>query len=176
MVSVDGRNGRRGPRVHLARAPQGRDDTASLGFGPHLIYDGFGCPASRLEDLNDLYRLLDTLPERIHMSKIIPPYVFHHQSVEGADGYSGFVLIAESHISVHAFPARRYVNADIFSCEPFDVETALAELAQAFRPARVEWKLLDRGREFPKRVADSRAVVSRDRRVIARGLGLEAKG
>jgi len=176
MVSVHGRTGRPGPNVWMARAEQGRELSMSLGFGPHLIYDGFGCPVSGLEDLRDLYRLLDTLPERIHMTKIMPPYVFRHQSAQGADGYSGFVLIAESHISVHAFPVRRYVNADIFSCEPFDVETALAELAQAFRPARVEWKLLDRGREFPKRIADSRAVVGRDRRMIARGLGLEAEG
>ena len=146
-LAVHGREGHPGSNGRIARAVGGRTSSTGLGFGPHLVYDGFGCPASRLEDLDDLYRLLDTLPERIHMTKIIPPYVFRHQSVEGADGYSGFVLIAESHISVHAFPKRNYVNADIFSCEPFDVETALAELTQAFLPRRVEWKLFDRGRE-----------------------------
>jgi hypothetical protein len=40
-------------------------------------------------------------------------------------------------------------------------------------PARVEWKLLDRGPEFPKRIAASRAIVARDRRQVAHGLGLE---
>jgi len=145
----------------------------ALGFGPHLVYDGYGCPVSRLEDLNGLYRLLDALPERIHMTRIMPPYVFRHRSAQGDEGYSGFVLIAESHISIHAFPSRRYVNADIFSCAPFDVETALAELRRRFRPRRVEWKLLDRGSEFPKHIARSRAIVQRDRRLVARGLGLE---
>jgi hypothetical protein len=38
----------------------------------------------------------------------------------------------------------------------------------------VEWKLLDRGREFPKHIAASRAIVARDRRLVARELGLEA--
>ena len=39
---------------------------------------------------------------------------------------------------------------------------------------RVDWRLFDRGSEFPKHLADSRTVVSRDRRSLARGLGLEA--
>ena len=30
-----------------------------LGFGPHLVFDGFGCPSARLGDLDALYGLLD---------------------------------------------------------------------------------------------------------------------
>jgi S-adenosylmethionine decarboxylase len=146
-----------------------------LGFGPHLIFDGFGCPSTRLGDLGALYGLLESLPDRIRMTKIMPPYVFRH-GVTGkvSEGLSGFVLIAESHISVHTFPGRRFVNVDIFSCENFDVEDALAALREAFAPRRVEWKLLDRGREFPKQIGPTRAIVERDRRIVARGLGLEA--
>ena len=146
-----------------------------LGFGPHLVFDGSGCPSTRLSNLDALYRLLDSLPERIRMTKIMPPYVFRH-GVAGdeSEGVSGFVLIAESHISVHTFPARRFVSADIFSCESFDVEDALAALREAFAPRRVDWKLLDRGREFPKHIGPSRAIVERHRRLVARGIGLEA--
>jgi S-adenosylmethionine decarboxylase len=152
-----------------------RREAATLGFGPHLVFDGFDCPLNRLVDLDSLYQLLDGLPDRIHMTKIMPPYVFRHGTPgDPAEGLSGFVLIAESHISLHTFPARRYVNADIFSCEAFDVEDALEALGQAFTPQRVEWKLLDRGREFPKHIAASRAIVARDRRLVARDLGLEA--
>ena len=148
---------------------------AAVGFGPHLVFDGFDCPHERLGDLGALYRLLDGLPDRIRMTKIMPPYVFRH-GVAGdpAEGLSGFVLIAESHISLHTFPGRGYVNADVFSCERFDVEDALSALRDAFAPARVAWKLLDRGREFPKHIAASRAIVARDRRHVARSLGLEA--
>jgi S-adenosylmethionine decarboxylase len=146
-----------------------------LGFGPHLVFDGQGCPAGRLGDLDSLYRLLDTLPDRIRMTKIMPPYVFRHGVAGGgAEGLSGFVLIAESHISVHTFPSRRFVNVDIFSCENFDVEDALSALREAFAPRRVDWKLLDRGREFPKQIAPTRAILERDRRHAARSLGLEA--
>ena len=143
------------------------------GFGPHLVYDGFGCPAPRLADLQGLYRLLDSLPDRIGMTKIMPPYVFRHGVQKGNEGLSGFVLIAESHISVHTFPARKFVNVDIFSCNDFDVEDALATLRETFTARRVDWKLLDRGLEFPKTIGDTRAILDRDRRrVAARAMGL----
>jgi S-adenosylmethionine decarboxylase len=146
-----------------------------LGFGPHLVFDGYGCPAARLGDLDGLYQLLDSLPTRIKMTKIMPPYVFRHEAgASEPGGLSGFVLIAESHISVHTFPERKFVNVDVFSCENFDVEDALAAIKQAFSPRRVVWKLLDRGREFPKHIGQSRALVERDRRMVARGIGLEA--
>ena len=161
--------------AHRNSGPGRRREAANYGFGPHLVFDGFGCPLERLGDLDALYRLLDGLPDRIHMTKIMPPYVFRHgKRGDPAEGLSGFVLIAESHISLHTFPGRRYVNADIFSCESFDVEDALAALKEAFAPRQVEWKLLDRGREFPKHIAASRAIVASDRRLVARELGLEA--
>ena len=143
------------------------------GFGPHLIYDGYGCPSSRLEDLQGLYRLLDELPDRIRMTKIMPPYVFRHGVKDGSQVLSGFVLIAESHISVHTFPTRKFINVDVFSCNPFDVEETLAALREAFPAKRVDWKLLDRGLEFPKNIGDTRTMVERDRRLVAaRAMGL----
>jgi S-adenosylmethionine decarboxylase len=143
------------------------------GFGPHLVYDGYGCPSPRLEDLQGLYRLLDELPDRIHMTKIMPPYVFRHGVRDGSQGLSGFVLIAESHISVHTFPTRRFVNVDVFSCNAIDVEETLHALRDMFTPKRVDWKLLDRGLEFPKSIGETRALVERDRRqVAARAMGM----
>jgi S-adenosylmethionine decarboxylase len=142
-----------------------------LGFGPHLVFDGNGCPRSRLEDLDGLYRLLDQLPDHIGMTKIMPPYVFRHGAPGDPEfGVSGFVLIAESHISVHTFPERRFVNVDVFSCAPFNVEDAVKALKQAFVPRHVEWKLLDRGREFPKSLDRSRGIVERDRIAVGQRL------
>ncbi|MGH9197171.1 MAG: S-adenosylmethionine decarboxylase [Acidimicrobiia bacterium] len=145
-----------------------------VGFGPHLIFDGYDCPVYRLEQLDRLYTLLDSLPDRIGMTRIMPPYVFRHGASGAFDeGLSGFVLIAQSHISVHAFPRRRFVNADVFSCESFDVGLVLRSLRRMFAPARVDWKLLDRGHEFPKHIGDSRHTVLRARATVAQGLGLE---
>ena len=160
------------PSVALASATS---TVAEVGFGPHLVYDGYGCPAARLEDLDGLYALLDRLPEQIGMTRIMPPYVFRHAALDSRlSGNSGFVLIAESHISVHAFPSRRFVNVDVFSCETFDVRIVIAALKRAFAPRRSEWRLFDRGLEFPKSIGSSRSVVVRDRASVARAIGLEA--
>ncbi|HEY6865740.1 MAG TPA: S-adenosylmethionine decarboxylase [Candidatus Eisenbacteria bacterium] len=160
------------PVKSLTKLPDA-ETAVELGFGPHLVFDGHRCPAARLSDLDRLYALLDRLPDQIGMTKIMPPYVFRHGPAGPAAGLSGFVLIAESHISVHTFPALGFVNADVFSCEPFDPAVVLSALKRAFTPGRVEWKLFDRGREFPKNIGQSRATVLRDRWDVARNLGLE---
>lgn len=72
----------------------------------------------------------------------------------------------------HGCPTARL--GDLYSCENFEVEDALAAPREAFAPRRVDWKLLDLGREFPKRIGPTRAIVERDRRLVAREIGLEA--
>jgi S-adenosylmethionine decarboxylase len=61
---------------------------------------------------------------------------------------SGFVIIAESHISIHTFPNRDYVNIDIFSYRPFDQDSALAEARAFFDLDDVKSWVLDRGLEW----------------------------
>ncbi len=58
------------------------------------------------------------------------------------------MIIAESHISIHTFPNREYVNVDIFSCKSFDHKRALEEVKQLFALAEVKTWLLDRGLEW----------------------------
>jgi S-adenosylmethionine decarboxylase len=87
----------------------------------HLIIEGRGGDWHKLQDLPALYELLDTLPGRINMTKIMPPIVTRYVGVSPEDwGISGFVMIAESHISVHTFPERGEVAIDVFSCKEFD--------------------------------------------------------
>jgi len=136
-----------------------------LGFGPHLVMDARGCASRRLDDLSALYRLLDSFPAKIGMTKIMPPYVFAHGEAGTAEyGLSGFVLIAESHISIHTFPGTGQVKVDIFSCEQFDVEEAIRLLREHFRFKQCTHRVLQRGMEFPRRIDLSREVVEADRR------------
>ena len=161
-------------RATVKRLSKQPEPGVELGFGPHLVFDGHRCPVARLSDLDGLYALLDRLPDQIGMTKIMPPYVFRHgQAGQAGEGLSGFVLIAESHISVHTFPSQGFVNVDVFSCENFDVGIVMSALKKAFAPGRVEWKVFDRGREFPKSIGQSRTTVLQDRWEVARNLGLE---
>ena len=86
----------------------------------HLAVDGYGADAEKLKDEGLVSRFLDHYPSTIGMTKIIPPQVYtYHGNTPEDWGISGFVLIAESHISVHTFPDRQHVNIDIFSCKDF---------------------------------------------------------
>lgn len=114
----------------------------------HLLIDGYGADPERLWDQNFLRDFLDEYPVRLGMTKITKPKVMHYNApVEADSGITGFVVIAESHISVHTFPHRRYVNIDIFSCKSFDNGKALEEVQQIFGLQRVKSWLVDRGLE-----------------------------
>ena len=139
------------------------------GFGPHLMLDGYGCDMSKLRDLNLVYKILEELPNRIGMTKIMPPYVFKYSGLKPEDwGVSGFVLIAESHISIHTFPEKNFVSVDIFSCKSFDSEQAETYLKEAFAMEKVECTVVDRGTEFPKEINGAADVVRTHRRRVTR--------
>ena len=114
----------------------------------HLIIDGFGANPSILENEELIYRFLDEYPSRIDMTKVAPPHVFRYVGSKPQDwGVSGFVVIAESHISIHTFPERRLVNVDVFSCKEFDVERVINDIRAQIELTEVETHLLDRGLE-----------------------------
>jgi len=112
----------------------------------HLIIDGYGGDVRKMQDLNLIYELLDSYPAAIGMTKIAPPYVFRYTGVNPEHwGITGFVLIAESHISIHTFPERGYVNIDVFSCKEFNAEQAIDDLKSRLGLSEVKTYLLDRG-------------------------------
>ena len=126
----------------------------------HLIIDGYGANRKMLESEDMIYDLLDRYPSQIGMTKVAPPQVFKYIGSKPDDwGISGFVLIAESHISIHTFPERCYVNIDIFSCKDFDWEYAIQELKVIFELNEIQNCLLNRGLEYSNvEVADLKAT------------------
>ena len=126
----------------------------------HLAVDGYGADPEKLKDEELVSRFLDHYPSSIGMTKIIPPQVYTYQGRTPEDwGISGFVLIAESHISVHTFPARRHVNIDIFSCKDFDAEASLEEVKRTFSLSETKVWTLDRGLDYDTPRAAYRGMV-----------------
>ena len=115
----------------------------------HLIIDGYGGNAQRMQDIDFVYQLLDRYPGEIGMVKVSPPQVVKYRGSKPEDwGISGFVLIAESHISIHTFPERNYINIDIFSCKEFNPEQAIREFEQQFGLNEIRSYILNRGLEY----------------------------
>ncbi|MBI2856361.1 MAG: adenosylmethionine decarboxylase [Chloroflexi bacterium] len=112
----------------------------------HLLIDGFGGDIQKMKEEDFVYRFLDDYPSEIGMTKISVPHVITYVGPKGEDwGVSGFVMIAESHISVHTFPERAYVNIDVFSCKDFDDKRALQQIKEAFSLDQAKVWVIDRG-------------------------------
>ena len=130
----------------------------------HLTVDGYGGSAEALADKRVVSAFLDAYPDRIGMTRIAQPHITVHEAENPDDsGISGFVLIAESHISIHTFPRRRFAWVDVFSCKGFESEPALDFIQQTFQLERMETRFLERGFEFPPGVASSAVVSGQER-------------
>jgi S-adenosylmethionine decarboxylase len=115
----------------------------------HLIIDGYGDNPKLMQDEQFLYQLLDSYPAQIGMTKISTPLVFKYVGSRPEDwGISGFVFIAESHISVHTFVERRYINIDVFSCKDFNAEQVIKDLKGKFQLSRFSSRLINRDWEM----------------------------
>ena len=129
------------------------EEKFEYGFGQHLIIDGYGANRQKLMDIDFIYNFLSKYPDEIGMTKIMPPYVFKYYAPVPEDwGISGFVIIAESHISIHTFPEKLYLSVDIFSCKDFDADKAIKDIINMFKIKKSEIKFLDRGLEFPRSI------------------------
>lgn len=143
-------------------------------YGPHLVLDAYDCDAKRLADLECIYDFLDRAPDVIGMTKIMPPYVFKFNPLppyppEDA-GISGFVIIAESHISIHTYPERFYLSLDIFSCKPFDIQKAIDMAVEHFGITRYNVRIFDRGLEYPRDIRAAKAITIMERQNLMEGV------
>ena len=115
----------------------------------HLIIDGYSSNQEILRDEAFLRKWLEDYPARIGMTRISPPYVIRYVGPVLQDwGISGLVFIAESHIGIHTFVEKNYVNIDVFSCKDFDTDRAIEDFREGFHLLRLRTCLIDR--EWPK--------------------------
>ncbi|TAL46723.1 adenosylmethionine decarboxylase [archaeon] len=142
-------------------------------FGPHLTLDLYGCNPAKLSDPKFIYKLLDEFPEVIGMHKISKPSVTDFPGNPNSfdkGGVSAFVLITESHISIHTFTADKFASVDIFSCNPFNIDKATKCLMEMLGAKKAERNFIERGKGFvkhyPKDVKKSKDIVVRERELV----------
>ncbi len=116
----------------------------------HVILDLYRC-GSELSNEALLRQVLEELPERIGMQKVgLVELRYIKTSNPLDDGYSGFVIIATSHCSLHAWAPYGMVNLDIFSCEDFDVASAVAFARRMFQTDDIEIHVVERAQRSPR--------------------------
>jgi S-adenosylmethionine decarboxylase len=133
---------------------QTRAAGTAAGFGVHLTLDGYGGSREKLADYAHVLTCLRDLPERLGMHKIAEPLVVElgEHSDKDPGGVSGFVMIAESHISIHTFPLRGFVSADVYTCQNcLETERICRYFVEAFDLQDLETNLVKRGTRYPQR-------------------------
>jgi S-adenosylmethionine decarboxylase len=117
----------------------------------HVTLDLYECNPTLLADAAFLRGVLEEYPERINMVKVGPAELRYIKTSNPLDdGYSGFAIIATSHVSLHAWEPYRMVNIDVFSCEEFSVEDVVAFARQTFQAQDVEVHTIRRATRSPR--------------------------
>ncbi len=99
----------------------------------HLICDGFGGDLDALDSVETVRAFLKAAPALLKMTPIDEARVFRYDAAKPVDsGITGGIYIAESHITIHTFPAVRAALVDVCSCKPFDGDTVLELVRETF--------------------------------------------
>lgn len=122
-------------------------------FGEHLTIDGYGGDKNLLNNQEVVLGFLSDLPQQLGMHTLINPQVAHTDGNNEKDpgGWSGFVVIMESHISIHTFPDRGFVSADVYTCQNgLDTEKVQQYITDTFKLQKLETNFIIRGKEYPQ--------------------------
>ena len=121
-------------------------------FGVHFMMDGYDADQAILYDAALLRQMLTDIPNSMGMHTINEPVVVTvgEKNRKDPGGLSGFVMIAESHISFHTFPARGFVTIDVYTCQnDLDTEKLKALFINTFKIKDSDTYIQKRGLRYP---------------------------
>lgn len=133
----------------------------------HLMLELYGCERQLLSDEPLVRSVLEEYPARVGMERVSPVHLYQIETSNPLDdGLSGFVVIAQSHVSLHAWPEYGEVDIDICSCKEFRQEDAIAFAKEMFQTDDVEAHFVVRGSrslrpETPDQVRYEAAMAAR---------------
>ena len=120
-------------------------------FGEHLMIDGYGGNEKLLNNKSLTIKALTELPQLLKMKVLNTPDVLYapDNSKKDPGGWSGFVVIAESHISIHTFPKRRFVSIDVYTCQNgLNVDRIKNYFREMYKLTELEVNFIKRGTKY----------------------------
>ena len=121
-------------------------------FGEHMTLDGYGGDRSLLDNREIVEKIFIDLPNLLGMKVLSKPVVVSapDNGIKDPGGWSGFVVIAESHISIHTFPLRGFVSADVYTCRNgLDTKIIGEYFTKIFALKEIETNFIKRGTKYP---------------------------
>jgi len=122
-------------------------------FGEHITIDGYGGSYEKLNNKELVLGCLSELPEKLEMNKLAEPSIYYapENNYKDPGGWSGFVVIAESHISIHTFPNKGFISADVYTCKNgINVDLVLNYFREKFELKEIESHFIKRGIKYSK--------------------------
>ncbi|WP_144107227.1 adenosylmethionine decarboxylase [Paraburkholderia sp. BCC1886] len=113
--------------------------------GTHVLADLDGIAAALLRDATALETILVDAAHAAGATVLSA----HFHRFGGAQGVTGVVLLAESHITIHTWPEHRFAALDIFMCGRADAGHAVARIARALRAEVQSVRTCERGSTTP---------------------------
>ena len=114
------------------------------GQGNHLILDGYS--EADLDSVGFIKKFLLDLTKKIEMTAISEPIVLEHDAKdENESGTTGIIILAESNITIHTYPKKKWFCLDIYSCNEFEIDDAIEYLTDKLKITDYKKQLLKRG-------------------------------
>jgi S-adenosylmethionine decarboxylase len=113
---------------------------ANLKLGEHYIFDLSDCDADILMDSERAYSLFSQAVRESGLTVVDEGFYKFNPH-----GFTCFLLLAESHASLHAWPEYRYCAVDLFTCAiGKDLMPLLMRIKEAFGADDFSMRKLDR--------------------------------
>ena len=114
------------------------------GKGNHLIFDGFS--GRDIGNVGFIKDFLNELTKKIKMTAISKPLVLNHKAKnKNESGVTGVIILAESNITIHTYPEKKWFCLDIFSCNEFEINQIIKYLIKELDIIKYKLKILKRG-------------------------------
>ncbi len=110
-------------------------------LGQHLIADMTGLSPVLLRDGD---RIMHVLNDALALAGFHSIRSVEHHFLERGAGFTGMVLLEESHAAVHTYPEKEYLALDIFACGSIDPSTVMDALVRELGPTAVDVRTLTR--------------------------------
>jgi S-adenosylmethionine decarboxylase len=108
--------------------------------GAHVLADFWGC---QFEKLDDAELLMNSLRKAAQIAQMT---ILGEKSFKfNPQGFTGILLLSESHISIHTYPEQGYAAIDVYTCGDGMTQKAIDYLKKVLNPTSVKEMQVQRG-------------------------------
>jgi S-adenosylmethionine decarboxylase len=109
-------------------------------IGHHIILDLYCNNNLKLKNVETVQYILNKVVSELTLLKVSESYKQFEPY-----GATGFILLEESHISIHTWPEFNFAAIDVFSCKPINKDIIIELLSDFFETNNIHVNSIQRG-------------------------------